>query len=445
MNAVTKNSRKGMMSTNDSLTFLQTRERFLPIQASGILERVVEDRRLSAGERDRFGTLFNMVQARFHFEFLDQIEELKVLYDPFDPDRDTLPLRELSAEAREAQFEELKARFRKLLIEGNYVQLSRDQLVACLGLPSVLGLAVQVDLDEYRDLQVFYRGLREEERPGPFGFLTWRRKARKVRVFKRVALLVRTVEKGEDRVYLKLFKDVVLEDVKMIAPRVRIRMRMFDKLKVGSTVAGGLAAPVLKLVMAAAFNIWLFVIVFAGCIGAFVKGVFGFISSRTKYMQTLSSHLYFQNLANNVSVLTRLVDAAEAEEAKELLLAYFVLYVERNRDYTAEELDRRVEAWLSEQFGLDVDFEVADAVRKLVEKELMVERPAETGGTAGGVSGAVEGASAPRRVLKVCDLPTALRRLDASWDSYFSASSEWEAADDRLADGNWPPYPERGG
>ena len=415
------------MSAGDSLDFLETRERFLPIQPSAIEARALADRRLSEEERERFKTLFTMVQARFHFEFLNRAEELKVLYDPFDPDQDTLPLRELSPEAREAQFEELDDRFRKLLIEGNYVELSREQLQACLELPSVLGLTVRVNLDEYKDLHVFYRGLREEERPAGLGFLPWKKRTRKVRVFKRVALLVRTEEQGEDLIFLKLFKNVVFEDVKMLAPRLRVQMKMFDKLKVGSTVVGGLATPVFKLVMAAAFSTMLFVVVLAGCIGAFMKGVFGFMRSKTKYMQALSSHLYFQNLANNVSVLTRLVDAAEAEEAKELLLAYFLLYVDRNRDYTMDQLDRRVEEWLREEFGLDVDFEVDDAVRKLVEKELMVRRPAVTGES--------------QPILKVCDLPTALRRLDESWDNYFSASADWDATDDRLADGDWPPYP----
>jgi hypothetical protein len=413
------------MSGGDTLDFLETRERFLPIQASAIEARALEDRRLSPQEREQFETLFTMVRARFHFEFLERIEQLKAVYDPFDPDRDTLPLRELSPEAREAQFEELEDRFRKLLVEGNYVELSREQLVACLELPSVLGLRVRVNLDEYKDLHVFYRGLRHEERPAGLGFLHWKKKVRKVRVFKRVALLVRTHENGEDVVILKLFKDVVLDDVKMLAPRVRVQMRMLDKLMVGSTVAGGLVTALVKLLMAAVLSLTLFVIVFSGCIMAMVKGVLGFMSSKTKYMQRLSSHLYFQNLANNVSVLTRLVDAAEAEEAKELLLAYFILYVERHRDYTMEELDRRVEEWIREEFGLDVDFEVDDAVRKLIEKGLMVQRPVAAG--------------EPRAILKVYDLPTALRRLDESWDNYFTASADWDAGADRLADADWPP------
>jgi len=451
------------MEADTSLAFLESRERFLPVPAPLILERVLEDARFSDEERERFRAFLKMTQARFHFEFLDQIEHLKVLYDPFDPDRDTLPLRRLSSEEREAQFAELKERFRRLLVGGNYVELSREQLTACLELQPFGGVAVRVDLDQYRDLLVFYRGLREEERWRPLWYFPLRKRCRTIRVFKRVALLVRTSDEGgddgaDDVVLLKLFKNVVLEDVKMITPRVRVQMRVFDKLKISSTVIGSLFAPILKLVMAAAFNTFLFAIVLAGCVGAFMKGVFSFLSSKTKYMQTLSTSLYFQNQANNASVLTRLVDAAEAEESKELLLAYFILYVERDRDYTVEELDGRVERWLRARFDVDVDFEVDDAVRKLIEKGLIVERVAEPAAAARGGPAAEGGeaaspghnqpglsrpaASGPRRILKVYDLPSSLRRLDEWWDNFFVGGGGGEASNDRLADGDWPPFPE---
>lgn len=423
------------METGEPLSFLDDRERFLPVPTPLILRHVLQDPRLSDAERGQLETLFFMTQARFRFEFLERIEQLKILYDPFDPDRDTLPLREVPEEEREEQAAKLREGFRKLLIDGNYVELSRAELVACLELDSFCGLSIGVELDQYKDLHVFYRGLGEEDRPSRFGFLPWREKARKVRVFKRVALLVRTVEEGKDVIYMKLFKGVVLEDLKMLTPQVQIQMPVFAKFKIGSTVAGSLFAPALKLVMAAAFSTLLFVIVLAGCIGALVKGVFSFLSSKTKYMQTLSSSLYFQNLANNTSALARLVDAAEAEEAKEMLLAYFILYAERDRDYTMEELDQRVEEWVFEQFDERVDFEVDDAVRKLVQKDLMVERvvPPPAAGEAP--------QSAARRILKVWDLTTTLRRLDEWWDNYFMANNNGDPANDRLADGHWPPKP----
>jgi hypothetical protein len=435
------------MNGPGELTFLETRERFLPVQTASILERVLEDPRFSARERDQFATLFQMIQARFHFEFLDLTERLKILYDPFDPDRDTLALRRLTAEEREEQFAELRECYRKLLLDGNYVELTREQLIACLESQNYMGLAVKVNLDDYAELRVFYRGIREGKRAFRSWRTGWMKRLRPVRLFSRVALLVRRITDGDDSVLLKLFKDVVVEDLEMMSPEVRIGMRPFDRLKIGSTVAGGLFAPILKLVMAAAISPMLLLMVVGGCVAAFFKGVFSFLTCKTKYMQTLSSSLYFQNLANNASALTRLVDAAEAEEAKELLLAYYLLYLERDRDYTLEELDQRVEEWLREQFDLDVDFEVDDAIRKLIEKDLIVQRAAQPASTRPPGAAANEGTGdpesrepAPRRIFKVYDLPTALRRLDEWWDNYFTANNLGDPADDRVADGDWPPH-----
>ncbi|MHC4400082.1 MAG: DUF3754 domain-containing protein [Planctomycetota bacterium] len=435
------------MSEGSTLAFLEARERFLPLQPETILERVLADPRFSPKERDQFQTLMEMIQARFHFEFQKDIEKLKRAYDPFDPDCDTLLPTEPSPQDRDAHYERLREGFRKLLVDGNYVELTRDQLLECLQLQTFAGLLVKVNLDEYKDLHVFYRGLRDDLRWRRSWIPPWKKIPRKVRLFKRVALLVRTAEKKSDLILFKLFKDVVLEDLKMITPRLRIQMRLFDKLKVGSTVVGGLFAPVLKIVMAAAFSPILLLIVVGGCLGAFVKGIFSFLTCKTKYMQTLSSSLYFQNLANNVSALTRLVDAAEAEEAKELLLAYFILYLERGRDYTLRELDKRVEQWLHEQFRIDVDFEAGDAVRKLAEKGLLVERevpaaPVDDDDGKAAQSTPQAAGNLQRKILKVYDLPTTLRRLDAWWDDYFSASEHGRPGDDRIADAQWPPSSE---
>jgi hypothetical protein len=212
---------------------------------------------------------------------------------------------------------------------------------------------------------------------------------------------------------MKLFKDVVLEDLKMTTPEVRVQMKLLDKLKVGGTVAGGLTAPILKLFTAAIISPVLVLVILAGFIAALFKGVFSFLTSKTKYMQKLSSSLYYQNLANNLSALTRLVDAAEDEEAKELLLAYCLLYAERDRDFTIEELDARVERWLHEKFDLPhVDFEVDDAVRKLVDKDLSTERED------------TRPDGSKRIILKVHDLPATLKRLDQWWDNYFTPNNQ---------------------
>lgn len=402
-----------------SLDFLETRERFLPIKADAILREILASYDCSEEQQKQFCMLFEMVRGRFHFEFVDEIHALKRLYDSFDPDRDTQLLDELSYEQREEAFAELRIRYEQLLRGANYVQLTRDQLLACMESRNRLGLSVSVNLDDYEVLDVYYRGIRAATQSNRTWRTLYRKRTVSVQMFSRVAILVRRRHVGKakgterDIVLMKLFKDIVLEDLEMTSPEIRVQMKLFDKLKVGGTVAGGLATPIIKLFTAAIVSPVVLVIVGVGFLGAFFKGVFSFLTSKTKYMQTLSSSLYHKSLANNVSALTRLVDAAEAEEVKELLLAYYILYSERDRDYTMDELDARVEAWLHEHFDLPhVDFEVDDAVRKLIDKDLIEvrEQPDDVGLT--------------RQVLKACDLSTALDRLDQWWDDYFSPNSE---------------------
>jgi hypothetical protein len=408
--------------------FLQTRERFVPVQASSLLDRMLADPRLSDEERHRLRVLFEMIGARFHFEFRHQLQRLKKDYEPFDPDLDTVQTASLSPEQRESRRADLVQAYRRLLLEANYVEVPRDQIIHCLEMQTHGGLLVRANLDDYREICLFYRGVREEERPMPRWWMPWpvfrwQFQTRKVPVFRRVALLVRSTASDEDFVFLKLFKNVLTSDVKMILPRVRIGMRLFDQLKIGSSVAGSLIATLWKLFTAVMLSSWLFLMVLAGLVGAAIKGVSGFIASRTRYMQALSSSLYFQNLANNASALTLLVDTAEAEELKEMLLAYFLLYVERDRDYTREALDRRIEQWLRDEFSVDIDFEIGDALRKLVDKGLIAER------------------GEPCGTLKVYDLPTALRRLDKVWDEFFKYNGHTPPTADRLADATWPPPP----
>lgn len=409
--------------------FLQERERFIPFRLPLILNRILADERLSDDERTGMRDLFEIIRARFHFEFHELLDELKEAYAPFDPDSDHVGEPELPPEEIERRRKRLFEGFDELLTHGNYVQLTREQLAECLSMQPLVGLMIDVDLSDFEDVRVYYRGVTKKTESRRLLYAPWVKVEHEVDQFRRVAILVQT---HDGRIVLKSFKDIVLPDLKIISPCLKLRMPVFARLKIGSTVLGGLLAPLWKFVGAlffAATMTWVFLaVVLFGFIGAFVKGVFSFMSCRTKYMQTLSSSLYFQSLANNESVLTRLIDAAEAEEVKEMFLAYYMLYTRRNEDLDMQELDELVEAWIEEQFGLDVDFEVDDGVRKLEEKELIVERTMphpETG--------------EPRQVLKVYDIPSSLRRMDEMWDNIFPHNNDSEAAEDRVAENNHPP------
>jgi hypothetical protein len=216
----------------------------------------------------------------------------------------------------------------------------------------------------------------------------------------------------------------------MLLPFVKIRMHLLDQIKIGWSVAGGVGTTAWKAFTMAMISPWAMAGIFGGFAGAFAHGVSSFFSSKARYIHTLTTNLYLQNLANNGSMLAYLVDAAETEESNALLLAYFILYVERNRDFTQDELDERVEGWLKSEFGLDVDFGVSDAVARLVDKELMIRRQLPT-----------PELKAREGILKVYDLPSALRRLDEAWDGCYSYNGAHTADEDRLADKGSPAYP----
>jgi hypothetical protein len=414
------------------VTELQTpmqRECFIPVRLSVLRESMLADPYFSTEEVQSFQQLFEIMTARFHFEFLKILEKLKEAYSPFDQDRETRCDPSVDETTRTAAYEHLCEGFNRLLIHGNYRLMPQEKLQEYLIMqPFAKHLSVAVDPNEFDDVRVYYRDLRQEEFDPPAS-LTKKLIAKyvkkkplpkiKVGVFSRVALLARL---SDEHVVLKLFKDIKCPDLKIISPHPRIVMTKFQTMKSSCSLVIGLATTIFKLFVAS-LNPIVFLAIAASLIGAGVRSVTSFFFSRTKYMQKLSSRLYFQCLANNTTVLTRLVDSGEEEEIKEILLAYFMLYKCRDIDLTEDELDERVEQWILEKFGCDVDFEVDDARRKLEEKELLVARttPASDGGSA-------------REILKVYDLRSALRRMDEIWDNYFPFSNLSEASEDCLAE-----------
>ena len=65
---------------------------------------------------------------------------------------------------------------------------------------------------------------------------------------------------------------------------------------------------------------------------------------------------------------------------------------------TSDDLDRRIEAWLKTTFAVDVDFEVADALRKLERLGFLAPKESK---------------------LAAVPLGEALTRLDTLWDQLY--------------------------
>ena len=102
-------------------------------------------------------------------------------------------------------------------------------------------------------------------------------------------------------------------------------------------------------------------------ISAGLNSFFGFQRAKNKHLSHMIRNLYYLTLANNSSVLTRLVDSAEEEEYKETLLAYFFLWKRKHpeRGLGPGQLDERIEGFLLRKTGSELNFEIDDAMAKL--------------------------------------------------------------------------------
>jgi hypothetical protein len=83
-----------------------------------------------------------------------------------------------------------------------------------------------------------------------------------------------------------------------------------------------------------------------------------------KYHMELTENIYFRNVNNNAGIFDYLIATAEDQETKEAALTYHFI---RKAEVapTATEIAGRVETWLSENFAVDVDFKIADALETL--------------------------------------------------------------------------------
>jgi hypothetical protein len=206
----------------------------------------------------------------------------------------------------------------------------------------------------------------------------------------------------------------------MLFPNSEVRMRPIDKVIIGaSAVVGGAVVLVTKLgasilLFAALLSFWLgwrlesvamtqqHFISFGLGIGLFGGFIFKewskFKNRKIKFMKALSDNLYFKNLDNNAGVFHTLIDSAEEEDFKEALLAYTFL-LKSTQGLSASQLDEEIEAWFSNNYHCQLDFEISDALAKLELMQLIT----------------LDGDN-----YKALSLTQAKQCLDQRWDSLFN-------------------------
>lgn len=392
------------------LPTLEGRERSIPIRTGDLIRLILAEPNLAPTDRSRLEQLARMLGAVFHYEFADWLNQLKELYAPIDPDTDCVKLGRYSTALTDDADEAFLAAFETVMMRANYVPLTRPVLEQAISAPNDLGLDYVPDLQQFEHLRVYVRGQGKVTRfLRPLRSL-FRRKAITFDAYRRVVIALKYRPDADldeyvrsDVVYLRMFKDVPFVEMDMHLPEqgTKVRMRLLDKLQIASPVMTGLPTLAAKILFEATLSPMLIGLVLFAPISAGVRSFFGYRTARTRYLHKMIRHLYYLTLANNASVINRLVDSGEEEELKEALLAYFILWSGRHspEPWDQTRLDDEVEAFLHNRAGLEVDFEIGDALNKLFRLGL-VQRNGQG------------------RLLPAT-IDQALTILDQQWDNYF--------------------------
>lgn len=398
--------------SNDS----EASERAVPFRTRDLIRSLAARPTLSQGERNRFLQFGKLLGALIHHEYYDWLVQLKDLYSPLDPDTDCVDMGEHSTAFTEEADEAFLRPFESALIRANYRPLKLDVIEKAIAAPNELGLNYVPDFSMFDHMKIYVRGRTKVSR-----FIrSVRSKFRKQEVihdgYSRLVVILKfradckklDQYARSDVIYLRLFKDVPHVDMEMHLPEqgTKVRMRLIDKAQIGSPIITGIPMLLAKFFMAATFNPGLAFGLLAAPFTAGLNSFFGFQRAKQKHLAYMIRHLYYLTLANNASVINRLIDSAEEEDFKETILAYYFLWQGTNdpEPWDQKRLDHAVEHYIREHSGANVDFEISDATRKLFRLGLAQ----------------IDG----RGHLTATPIEAALARLDQRWDDEFDFDGE---------------------
>ncbi|MFY7952860.1 MAG: DUF3754 domain-containing protein, partial [Armatimonadaceae bacterium] len=227
-------------------------EAFIPVRVADLVDILCHetgpafDRPLAEADQTAFRRFADSVAEHIHHDYLKRLKRLKADYDPFDPDCDLLALAPDPPDAVK-NLDDLFDQFARLLAQANYRRLSREELEEIMRGASHWGVDMRVEWEAFEKLDVYVRGLTTGPRTVRKWYHLFRKREVQVPVFSRVVIMLRQREhkalgKGADtkNVFLKLFKDIPQMDVEMLLPGTRIRMGLFDKLRLGGSGVGSL-------------------------------------------------------------------------------------------------------------------------------------------------------------------------------------------------------------
>lgn len=350
-------------------------EHFIPVGQDKLMECLPEFDECSESERTQLIELFDLLSTALHAQYHSEQISIQRLYQPLDPDS-VLILKEDTKKNSSEVF----SRIDKILKNANYRKLPSSDLQTAVENATALGLRMKVNFSLFEELHVYGRGDETQ---------VWTKKSWKkffkeekfeVNVFQRLIIAFRLKEdedlpKGQSSsfVYLKSFKGIPHSDLHTLLPGTQVKMSLLDRGKIIIPALSGIVMSVVKIVrlmvavaiFATLANFIKFWVIPAFIIYYIIKGFLSYKKTKDKYQLNLTRHLYFQNLDNNSGVLLRILNEAEAQDYREMVITYYVLWKFGKGGMKSKQIDEIAETHLLETINLEIDFEVEDALDKL--------------------------------------------------------------------------------
>jgi hypothetical protein len=377
----------------------QGRDQFIPVRKEDLFSILIKQGDLAdPAERELFRRFARTLRTICHYEYSETLDRLRDDYYYFNP--------EVAGHAAadraksDCAYDDLIQSLDEVLKDANFEELPHED-VADAHRKRTVPVAVKAEHDDFREVRFYKRG-RHVERFEVAEWFGWRRRQVEVEVFDDIVIVVAMKSQAEigsrrelrilkrrkvipGSVLLKYFRNIACGDLYALFPNARVVMSNFDKAFLGvPAIAGGI--PILLKLYATISVLFVVAGIYFGgsgsvadtdmktaltalmgvvALGGFaVRQWLKYQHQTLKYHMELTENIYFRNVNNNAGIFDYLIATAEDQETKEAALAYhFIRKAEAAP--MATEVAGRVETWLANNFAVNVDFKIDDALKTL--------------------------------------------------------------------------------
>ncbi|NEP90177.1 MAG: DUF3754 domain-containing protein [Okeania sp. SIO2C2] len=438
----------------------QDREAFIPYSRKDIIELCIQDGKLPEGSLQKFRDFCSILLAYYHFKLHKTLEILKENYAPFNPDANTKYIASLSESELAMMKTKVVQSFEKILDQGNFFPISHASLERAFQETSLIELKTDINFDDFEEMICYCRGdIYKTIKVKKF----FRKIEKKIDIFERVALLIKCQNTEETdgseysqeeshlsskKIYISLYKNIPKNDIEFLFPNVKVSMTLKDRLMLVVPAIGAAVPIALKILPQLLLIIGVIVFLAFGpsyveklnlranpedvrnmtgillaslsllvTLGGFCfKQYTQYKTKQIKFQKQVTDTLFFNNIANNAGVFQTLIDDAEEEECKEIILVYYHLLTS-NTYLTPEQLDNKIEAWMEENFDTKIDFDINGPLHNLTKIQGKIVRDGEDENEISNIPLLTYDENFCCRVLPLDD---AKQLIDYIWDNAFS-------------------------